>query len=103
MGGSQGGVGLQASPSDAVGGGAQQPIGLSIESLSLGCTRSEVVNDKNGVFSDERQALIEICRARLGLALVEQEQRANQIGFFAKIALVAGALVLAALVLGILN
>src|ERR1700730_14266041 len=64
MGGSQRGVGLQASATGAVGGGAQQSIGLALEPSWLGCARSEVVNDQKSVLGDERQDFVEICCAR---------------------------------------
>ena len=53
-----------SSAAGAVGGGAQQSIGLALEPPSLGCARSEVVDDQERVLGDERQDLIEIRRAR---------------------------------------
>jgi len=64
MGRMQRGVGLQASAAGAVGGGAQQSIGLALEPPALGCARSEVIDHQERVLGDERQALIEIRRAR---------------------------------------
>jgi len=64
MGGTQRVVGLQASAAGAVGGGAQQSIGVAFETPALGCARSEVIDHEKGVLGDERQNLIEIRRAR---------------------------------------
>ena len=64
MGGSQRGVRLEATAAGAVGGGAQQAIGLALKPPSFDYTRSEVVDHDSGVFDDEGQALIEIRRAR---------------------------------------
>jgi hypothetical protein len=44
MAGSQRGVRLEATAAGAVGGGAQQPIGLALKPPSFGYARSEVVD-----------------------------------------------------------
>src|SRR6202030_2129328 len=64
MGGTQRVVGLQASAAGAVGGGAQQSIGLALEPPALGCARSEVIDHQERVLGDKRQDLVEIRRAR---------------------------------------
>src|SRR5713226_5813055 len=64
MGGSQRGVRLEATAAGAVGGGAQQSIGLALKPPPFGYARSEVVDHDSGVFDDEGQALIEVRRAR---------------------------------------
>src|SRR5216683_3824904 len=53
MGGSQRGIRLEATAAGAVGGSAQQSIGLALKPPPFGYARSEVVDHDSGVFADE--------------------------------------------------